>query len=220
MSFFHSRATRVLRRLGRVPLFTAVAVLTLGVGIGANTAVFSVVYGVLLKPLPYPAADRLVSVWHTAPGLNIPRLAQSPVHLPDLPRREPGVRRHRRVERQRGLGHRDGHARAGRGPAGDRRRAADCRRAAVPRAPFTREDDSRRSPERAILTYAYWQRKFGEDRSVIGRTIMVDGRPREIVGVLPPAFRFLEENPQLVLPFRFDPGRCSSATSAIRESRG
>ena len=78
MSFFHSRATRVLRRLGRVPLFTAVAVLTLGLGIGANTAVFSVVYGVLLKPLPYPGAERLVSVWHTAPGLNIPRLAQSP----------------------------------------------------------------------------------------------------------------------------------------------
>jgi hypothetical protein len=69
---------QLVRRLLRTPLFTVVTILTLGIGIGANTAIFSVVYGVLLKPLPLAEPERLVSVWHTAPGLNIPLLNMSP----------------------------------------------------------------------------------------------------------------------------------------------
>src|SRR5688572_11277990 len=61
-----------LRALRRAPAFTAIACLTLALGIGAATAVFSVVNGVLLKPLPYPDPDALVAVWHRVPGLNIP----------------------------------------------------------------------------------------------------------------------------------------------------
>ena len=70
----------VLRRLVRTPLFTIVTVLTLGIGVGANVAVFSVVEGVLLKPLPYPHPEMLVSVWHAAPGLNLDELNMAPAN--------------------------------------------------------------------------------------------------------------------------------------------
>ena len=73
-----ARFRRVTHALLRAPLFTAVAIITLAVGIGANTAIFSVVYGVLLKPLPFDEPERLVGVWHTAPGLSIPLLNQGP----------------------------------------------------------------------------------------------------------------------------------------------
>ena len=71
MESFKSQIRQVLRRLWRAPLFTCFTLIMLGVGIGANTAVFSVIEGVLLKPLPYPHPEELVGVWHTAPGLNL-----------------------------------------------------------------------------------------------------------------------------------------------------
>src|ERR1043166_4327272 len=67
-----------LRRLVQFPLFTSVAVLTLAIGVGANVAIFAVVYGVLLKPLAYPGADRLVAVDHAAPGVNIQSAGSAP----------------------------------------------------------------------------------------------------------------------------------------------
>src|SRR5467141_5202780 len=78
MESFKSELKQVLRRLRRAPMFTAITLITLAAGVGANTVVFSVLEGVLLKPLPYPHSEELVGVWHTAPGLNIPELNMSP----------------------------------------------------------------------------------------------------------------------------------------------
>src|SRR5205823_2425391 len=69
---------------------------------------------------------------------------------------------------------------------------------------FTRKDDSPRSPETVMLTYGYWQRRFGGDRGVIGRRIIVNGRAQEVIGVMPQRFRFMNANPSLVLPFQLD----------------
>src|ERR1700676_4149076 len=78
MNSFPNQLKQILRRLWRAPVFTVVTLITLGAGVGATVAVFSVVEGVLLKPLPYPHPESLVGVWHTAPGVNIKTLNMAP----------------------------------------------------------------------------------------------------------------------------------------------
>ena len=202
--FARGRFARVVRRLVRAPLFTSVAVVTLALGIGANTAIFSVVRGVLLKPLPFDQPETLVGVWHTAPGIGVPLLNQAPAFY--LTYREEG---HTFED----IGLWDTTAVAVTGIGEPERVTAlevtDGTLAVLRVQPaigrrFTAEDDSPRTPERVMLAHAYWERKFGSDPSVIGRQVMVDGSPREIIGVLPAGFRFLNANPQLVLPFRLN----------------
>jgi predicted permease len=193
-----------IRRLLRTPLFTAVTVLTLGVGIGANTAIFSVVYGVLLKPLPFSEPERLVGVWHTAPGLNLPLLNMSPSAY--FTYRELGqafedigmwqtwsvsVTRQGEPERIGVLGVTDGTLPVLR---------------VTPHLGrfFGKEDCAPNTPERAILTHGYWQRKFGGARDIVGRTLEIDGKSTEIIGVLPASFTFLQTDPAILLPMQFD----------------
>jgi predicted permease len=198
------RLGRILRRLTRAPLFTFVSVLTLGLGIGANTAIFSVIQGVLLKPLPFDHPDELVGVWHTAPGLGVPLLNQAPAFY--LTYREEG-----RTFEDTGLW--DTYAVSVTGIGEPERvdvlAVTDgmlplLRIQPVLGRRFTADDDSPKTPERAMLAYSYWVRKFGSDPSVIGRQITADGTPREVIGVLPASFKFLNANPQLVLPFRIN----------------
>ena len=185
-------------------MFTLIAVFTLALGIGANTAIFSVVRGVLLKPLPFDDADRLVGVWHSAPGIGIPNLNMSPSAY--LIYREEG-----RVFEDIGLWNNGAVSVTG---SGEPERVqimsvTDGTLRLLHVNPilgrgFTAEDDSPKTPERVILSHAYWERKFGSDRSIVGKSVVVDGKPREIIGVLPANFSFLNRNPQLVLPFRFN----------------
>src|ERR1700730_6997040 len=77
MNLLKNELRQVVRRLRRAPMFTAITLITLAAGVGANTGVFSVLEGVLLKPLPYPHSEELVGVWHKAPGINIPELNMS-----------------------------------------------------------------------------------------------------------------------------------------------
>ena len=204
MPILPTRVSRITRRLLRTPLFTAVAVLTLAVGIGANSAIFSVVNGVLLKPLPFHESDRLVGVWHTAPGINIPLLNQGPTNY-FVYREE--------TQTFEDIALWQGAAVSVTG-TGEPERAQALRvtdgmlailrvRPALGRD-FTLEDDTPGSPDRLLISHAYWQRKFGGDPSAVGRTLNVDGRAHEVIGVLPPDFRFLDRNPQVLLPFRFN----------------
>lgn len=204
MSVLPVRWYRSGRRLIRSPLFTAVAVLTLALGIGAVAAIFSVVHGILLQPLPYRDADRLVAVWHAAPGLNIDELNQSPATYFIY-------RDETRVFEDIGLW--QGHSVSVTGPGEPERVRAlsvtDGTLGVLGVQPFigrgfTRKDDAPGSPPRVILTHGYWARKLGADPGVLGRSLIVDGQPREIVGVLPAGFKFLNEAPQLVLPFQID----------------
>src|SRR5271168_4912233 len=80
MNTFLAHLKQVFRRLAHAPLFTAITIITLAAGVGGNTVVFSVLEGVLLKPLPYPNPSELIGVWHAAPGINVPNLNMAPSH--------------------------------------------------------------------------------------------------------------------------------------------
>jgi predicted permease len=194
----------VLRRLIRLPMFTSLTIVTLGLGIGANAAIFSVVQGVLLKPLPYRQADELVAVNASAPVFNIPdagtaaflhftyeEQARSFQDIGMWNSETVSVTGLAEPEEIRSLDVTVGVLRAlGVQPAAGRL--------------FTPEDDSPDGPETVMLTDGYWRAKFGGDPSAVGRTLVLDGRPREIIGVLPTTFRFLDRDPAIVLPMRLD----------------
>jgi putative ABC transport system permease protein len=193
-----------LRHATRAPGFLAAAVLTLALGIGANTAMFSVVYGVLLKPLPFDQPDRLVSVSSTAPGVGWPRVTLSAAQYftyRDEKRVFDDIAVWQTVpatitgdgepEQVTALMVTDGFLPILRvSPALGRR--------------FTREDDAPGSPRRTVITYGFWQQRFGGRRDVIGQAITVNGSPAEIIGVLPRTFAFLDTTPSLLMPLGFN----------------
>jgi predicted permease len=195
---------QVLRRLGRMPLFTSVAVLTLAIGIGANTAIFSVVQGVLLKPLPYPQSDALVTIDHSAPGINLPNAGAAPFLY--FTYREQG-----RMFQDVGLWNTGtvsvtGLAEPEETPALFVTDGVLPMLGAQPQAGrlFSSTDAAAGGPETIILTSGYWKSKFGGESSAIGRTLMIDGKPREIIGVLPESFRFLDRRVSIVVPYQLD----------------
>mgnify|MGYP000957152494 FL=1 len=196
--------SRTVRALLRSPLFTFVAVLTLALGIGASTAMFSVVYGVLLKPLPFPDANRLVAVWHSAPGINLEMLPQGPATY--LTYREEGRTFEEIGLWQNGMVTVTGLSEPERVPA---LIVTDGTLPILQVAPhlgrrFTRQDDSPAGPATVMLTYGYWERRFNADAAAIGRPILVDGQPHEVVGVLPRSFQFLDQEADLLLPLRLN----------------
>jgi len=187
-----------LRILRKSPGFTTVAVLTLALGIGATTAMFSIVDGVLLRPLPYPQPGRLVEVGLDLPGINQFNWPLSPADyftfrgqsrtFQDIGLYYTGfgaalysanVTGRGRPEHVPALGVTDGVLPIlGVTPLFGRS--------------FTRADDEPGSSDTVMITYGYWRSKFGGDPSVIGKTIDLDGKPSTIIGVLPQSFRFLE----------------------------
>ena len=205
MTLLPDQIKQVLRRLGRAPLFTAVTLLTLAIGIGANTVIFSVVEGVLLKPLSYAHADRLVGVWYHIPGIEIESMPMAPFLY--FIEREQST-----VFEDIGVYQGDSLSVTGAGEP-EHVPGLDVTDGVLPilgvkpvlGRVFTRNDDSAGTPQTVVLSYGYWRKKFGGNASVIGHSIMVDGKAREIIGVLPKDFHFLDRaDAALYLPMQWD----------------
>lgn len=191
------------RALVRAPVYTVVVVLVLALGIGATTAMFSVVNGVLLRSLPYPDGERLVELLHEAPGLGIDEIAASPaVYF--------GYRDHSRVFDAVGLWDWDS------SPVSV---ATPDRPEAVRSVEVTQEvlrmlgaepvqgrlfgpaDDAPGAVATVVVSHAYWQRRFGGG-DLVGRSLVVDGMPREVIGVLSPGFRFFDYPAEIFYPLQ------------------
>src|SRR5262245_61999650 len=221
---FLDSLSRDLRYAGRAmrrnPTFPVVVALTLAVGIGANTAVFSVFDSVLLKPLRYPQSEELVVLRQIAPGvagstsseaLNLSPSMYLTYAEQNRTFQSMGVWVATRgtvtevgdPEEVRAIGISDGLLQAfDVQPAAGRWLLAGDQTGATrpPPSPF-------KAYTTVMLSYEYWQRRFGEDRSVVGRTLIVDSRPKEIVGVMPRGFRIVNADADLIFPLAFDRGR-------------
>jgi putative ABC transport system permease protein len=196
----------VFRRFGMAPTFTAIALVTLALGIGANSAIFSVINGVLIKPLPYPQAQDLVSVWHLAPG--IPSIGGS---LNCSPSMYFTYRDENQTFRDFGLWSTGGGTVTGVGDPEALRAifVTDGVLQALGVQPtigrwFSRADDTPGASDTVMLMHGYWQRRFGGDKSVVGRTLNIDSKPHTVIGVMPLDFRSLSSEADLILPQKFD----------------
>ncbi len=201
-----------LRLLRRAPGFTAVAVLTLALGIGANTAIFSVVNAVVLQPLAYPEPGRLMYVTSQFPTLGFDEFWVSPPEYMEY------AERTRAFE---ALGaYATGAANLSEGAAPERVNSVAMTasmfdvlgvRPMLGRA-FTADEDLPNADPVVLIGHSLWQRTFGGDRGVIGRRVEVQGRPVTVVGVMPPGFDLADAKAQLWQPLGLDP--------ANRQNRG
>ena len=205
-----------LRTLRHNPVFAVVGLLTIAIGIGANAAVFSVVNSVLLKPLNYPKAEELVALHQIAPGAE--GLADFENGLLLSPSMYFTYAEQNRTFQSLGVWV-TGTANVTGLAEPEQVRTVDVSDGvlqALGTPPevgrwFSAADQVPGGPETAILSYGYWQRRFGGDRSVIGRNILVDSHPREIVGVMPKGFQFVDADFDLVRPLAFDRGKLNLA---------
>lgn len=199
----------VFRRLRKSPGFAVTVLLTLAIGIGANTAVFSVVNSVLLKPLPYRDSNRLVAVWLNTSGAvgpgsfskGLPLSSSMYFTFSDHNRvfQSVGVWTARNANITGIAQPEEVHATAISGGV--------LETLAVPAAVgrwFSQADQDPHGAKTVMLSYGYWQRRFGGDPSVIGRTLQVDSESRAIVGVMPRGFEMVDQTFDILLPLAFD----------------
>ena len=186
-------ARHAVRMIRTRPGFSVAALLSLALGIGANTAIFSVLDAVLIRPLPYPGSDALVGVdAKLSPAMYIA-----------------GKENARSFENF-GVWINGAATVTGMGDP-EQLVTVTATQGVLPalRVPayigrwFSKEDDTPGSPQTVIISYGYWQRKFGGDRDVLGRSLVIDFVPRQVIGVMPRDFRFVNVSPDLILPQRF-----------------
>ncbi|HJP92396.1 MAG TPA: ABC transporter permease [Pyrinomonadaceae bacterium] len=211
-----------LRMLKKNPAFTAVAILTLAVGIGANSAIFSVVNSVLLRPLPYRQPGQLVRVYSEFPTMQLKKFWLSPPELLDIQRE---AKSWETIGAWLPVGQN----------VGTESEPLRVTSAVVTRSlidvlgvqpergrNFTEEEDRNGGPNVAIISHGLWQKGFGGASDIIGKQIQVNAKPTTVVGVMPANFAFppgSNDQAELLVPFQFDPanpgGRGSHFLSVI-----
>ena len=194
-----------LRLLKRSPGFSALAILTIGLGIGANSAIFSVINGVVRKPLAYPDADRLMFITSQFPALNFSKFWISPPEYFDF------------KEHTHTFAHvaayTTGAMNLSEGNRPERVNAAFVtanmfdvlgvrpQRGSV----FTPDQDKPGADPVVVLSNEIWQRAFGADPAIVGKAVMIQGRQRTVLGVMPPGFDLHDSKSQLWIPLGLDP---------------
>ena len=192
------------RRLAKTPAFALTALITVGAAIGANALIFSVVNGVVLKPLPYATPERLVGAWLVAPGVMQGPLSQSAGTY--FMFREDG-----QVFDDIGLWNTGSVTVTGRGEP-EQVEILSVTDGTLPilgvqpvlGRGFTAADTTTTGPNVVLLSHRYWQRAFGGNPSAVGQSVTINGTAREIAGVLPEGFRFVRGNAAIVMPLRFN----------------
>ena len=196
-----------MRTLRRQPAFSLTAILTLALGIGATTAMFSVVNGVVIKPLPYPESENVVTV-----GVSAVFGTERTPDFPLAPRMFASYAENGRSFREFGLFNTVEATVTGLGSP-EHTNVLQVTRGVLTALGvqpvlgrwFSPDDDRPGAPETVMLSHGYWQRRFGGDPGIIGRAITIASRPREVIGVMPAGFSFRGASTELIVPFRFDP---------------
>ena len=193
------------RTLAKSPGYAAVTILTLALGIGANTAIFSVVNGVLLKPLPYPKSDRLMFITSTFPSLGFDRFW---ISLPEWAEFKERNRSFQGVG-----GYREGSVNLGT-PERPRRvnsmivtpELLDVLGVPPLRGRlFTEADAAPGAEDVGVISYNTWQSDFGGEDAALGRVVQMDGTPTRIVGIMPRGYDIHDERVEVILPLTIDP---------------
>jgi predicted permease len=198
-----------LRTLRKQPLFALVAVATLTLGIGANTAIFSLLYQYLLRPLPYPDAERLVFIWNTYPRTGLP---QASVSIPDYIDRktQASAIEDATLFTNRALSlAAEGEPVQVRGLAVTPSFFSTLNRQPFLGRAFTEGEAQPGADRFAILSYSLWNSRFAADRSIVGRSVRLGGEPYHVVGVLPADFELPSRDISVLVPFAFTPQQMS-----------
>jgi len=198
-------ARHALRMIRLNPVFSTAAILSLALGIGANTAIFSVVNAVLIRPLPYPEPESLVGVFNSAviQGETFNDMALGPGMYAAL-------KEHSVAFQEFGVWS-SGTATVTDIGDPEQIKTVTMTQGLLPTLGaqpflgrrFSIEDDTPGTPETVMLSHSYWLRRFGGDARVLGRQVVIDFVPRQVIGVMPRTFRFLDLSPDVLLPERF-----------------
>ena len=195
-----------LRMLRKNPGFALTVMITLGLGIGANATIFSVINAVLLEPLPYKEPDRLVRLWESNPGGGLSEVAVSVPNFQDWQKQQTVFAQLAAAE----------NATFNLTGSGDPQRVAAARITAnlIPTLDvtpmlgrsFLPEDEAVGANRVVLLSHALWQRQFGNDPSLVNRTIQLNGESYKVIGVMPSGFQFPASR-ELWVPLVLDPAR-------------